>query len=46
METPADALQVLQDSLRNLLSGASEVSVDLITEAVARRQDLIKAETL
>ena len=32
------ALQVLQDSLRNLLSGASEVSVDLITEAAPRLQ--------
>ena len=27
-------MRVLQDTLKNLLSGESEVSVDLITEAV------------
>eukprot|EP00435_Cladocopium_sp_Y103_P055120 s731_g18.t1 len=37
-------MKVLQDTLRNLFSGASEVSVDLITEAVYFRSKGIPSE--
>lgn len=37
-------MKVLQDTLRNLFSGASEVSVDLITEAVYFRSKGITSE--